>query len=340
MDKIKASTLADLAYYSRFKPPSRLITFAAPASTLTNFPALVKSNSTFHIGTSTGYDVHFQDLSGNELYYDLDYYDPVTGNGAWWVLIPSLPSSGPTSIKMLYGDSSVTTNGSTPATVWSGYLAVYHFNSTDTSQQFNSAQGGYDVWSEQPNYNKTASFTSGGVTGRMLSVYQWFSWNGTSALTTTIQSVAEDIYNAVSIMEANPFFGAIGSSDTGARIARLGRTSSSINLINTYSNQFYYRQKEYTSGDLEYLNASWRSSDSTVSWQINDTLETGTLATSWTPGTTSVVSLSCYRESGAFTTYKIDELRLRRDFASPDYASYEYNQLMNHSTYTTYGPEA
>ena len=69
MDKIKASTFANLAYYSRFKPPSRLVTFAAPTSTLTNFPALVKSNSTFHIGTNTGYDVHFQDLTGNELYF-------------------------------------------------------------------------------------------------------------------------------------------------------------------------------------------------------------------------------------------------------------------------------
>ena len=343
MDKIKASQFADLAYYSRFRPPSRLITFAAPTTTLTNFPALVKSNSTFHIGTSTGYDVHFQDLSGNELYYDLDYYDSVTGNGAWWVQIPSLPSSGPTSIKMLYGDSSVTTNGSTPATVWNGYLAVYHFSDTDTTQKFNSASGSYDTWSDVSSKAKTLSLISGGATGILSHVSQRFSWawNNLSKLEIAISSTREDMLNVMSVLEANSAWGVLGSVNN-ARLAVLGQTSMNLSLIYTYSNEVYYRQTPYTSGNIEYDNVSWQRSTQEVSWQIDSSLETGTLASSWTPGTTSLVSMKAAAtgSSDFNTTYKIDELRVRRAFASPDYTSYEYNQLMNHLAYTTYGPEA
>lgn len=343
MDKIKASQFADLAYYCRFKPSIRTITFAAPTTTLTNFPALVKCNSTFNIGTSTGYDVHFQDLSGNELYFDLDYYDPVTGNGAWWVLIPSLSSSGPTSIKMLYGDSSVTTNGSTPATVWNGYLAVYHFSDTDTTQKFNSATGVYDTWSDVSNKAKTLSLVSGGATGRLSHVSQRFSnaWTNKSTLTGNISSTREDILNVMTVLEANSAWGVIGADNT-ARLAVLGQTGVSINLIYVYTSHWYYRQTPYTVGNIEYDNVSWQNSSHDVSWQIDSTLETGSLQSSWTPGSTKTVALQAVT-NGSYnvdTTYKIDELRMRRAFASPDYASYEYNQLMNHATYTTYGPEA
>lgn len=342
MDKIKASQFADLAYYSRFKPPSRLVTFAAPASTLTNFPALVKSNSTFHIGTSTGYDVHFQDLSGNELYFDLDYYDSVTGNGAWWVRVPSLPSSGPTSIKMLYGDSSVTTNGSTPATVWNGYFAVYHFSDTDTTQKFNSATGNYDTWSDVPDYPKSISLVSGGITGRISAVSQRFTYAASlaSVLTAQITSSRCDILNLVSIMEPNSSFGGIGS-DNGVRLVVFGSTSIGLNVVQAYSNQLCYRQTPYAMGSFEYSNVSWQNSTQEVAWQVNSSVESGTLSSSWLFNESTLQILRGYNYSSNLnTTYKIDELRVRRAFASPDYASYEYNQLMNHLTYTSYGPEA
>ena len=340
MDKIKASQFADLAYYSRFVPPSRLVTFAAPASTLTNYPALVKCNSTFNIGTSTGYDVHFQDLSGNELSYELDFYDPVTGNGAWWVQIPSLPSSGPTTVKMLYGDSSITTDGSSPTTVWSGYSAVYHFNSTNTTSQFNSATGTNGTWSEAEGGNaaKTCTFTSGGATGRMLSVYQKFGWNQTSVLNCACPNATVNTLNVTSIMEATDYFGSM-NAEKAAHIGTMAGQYRNQSALTLYAHQNFFRQTPFTNGTLEYSSCSWRQSDKAVSWQINGTLETGTKETSWVQATSTVACLYTYRQSGSWTTYKVDEVRVRVGFASADYTAYEYNQLMNHATYTTYGPE-
>lgn len=340
MDKIKASTLADLAYYSRFKPPSRTITFAAPASTLTNFPALVKCNSTFHIGTQTGYDVHFQDLSGNELYYDLDFYDPVTGNGAWWVQIPSLSSSAPTSIKMLYGDSSANTNGSSPATVWAGYLAVYHFNSTNTTQQLNSASGTYGTWSELPNTARSCAFTSGGVTGRMLAVTDGFYWNGPTALTCSTSSAAESPCNYVSVMEVSE---AWGNQDRSmpSRLVVFDQAYFGQFIMGTYGGG-HTRTTPAVVGTLEYQNATWNWSDTAFRWIINDDLETGTFPCTWQLSTDSVGVLYAYSgySSVWVVTYKIDELRFRRVMVSQAEAEYERNMLMHHSNYVTYGPEA
>ena len=340
MDKIKAAQFADLAYYSRFVPPSRMITFAAPASTLTNFPALVKCNSTFNIGTSTGYDVHFQDLSGNELAYELDFYDSVTGNGAWWVQIPSLPSSGPTSIKMLYGDSSASTDGSSPTTVWSSYLAVYHFNSTNTAQQFNSASGTYGTWSEQPDRARSCAFTSGGVTGRMLAVTQGFSWNGTSSLTCSTSSADASPCNYVSVMEVSEAWGNQDRS-IASRLVKFDQAYFGQFVMGTYGGG-YTRTTPAVVGTLEYQNATWNWSDDAFRWIINDTLETGTFHCTWHTSGNSVVALYAYAgySSTWVVTYNIDELRFRRAMVSQAEAEYERNILMHHSNYVTYGPEA
>lgn len=337
IDRLKVNSFNNAAYATRVVPISRTVTFAAPSETLTNFPVLVKSNATFGIATGTGYDVHFEDMSGNELYYELDYYDPVTGNGAWWVQIPSLSSSGTTSIKMLYGDPAASTDGSSPTTVWSGYLAVYHFSSSDPSQQYNSANGSYVTWTECPYGNKSVSFTSGGVTGRMLQVNQLFHWNNPSSLSFNTSSVDNGRYNCTTIMEAHPRWTRSGE----AAIGELGSDASAIDCMRVYSNQFYNRQTPYTQGNLEYLNLAWDGYNSSLSWQVNNTQETGALATSWAPGTSTVTLLKAYYSgsSGASATYKVDEIRLKNTMPPAGYAAYEYNQLMDHTNYTTYGPE-
>lgn len=337
MDKIKASTLADLAYYSRFKPPSRLVTFAAPASTLTNFPALVKSNSTFHIGTSTGYDVHFQDLSGNELYFDLDYYDPVTGNGAWWVQIPSLPSTGPTSIKMLYGDSSVTTNGSTPATVWANYLTVYHFSQADPAQQFNSAAAVYDAWLTAQSNSRSVSLTSGGVTGQILSVNDLFHWTDTPILQHPISNGRGDIINFTVIYTRCAGF----DYSSGARLCRMENSGLTNERHFVYGADFVFQDLP-SYGQLVYMNSSWQSSDRQAVAQINDSGQSGTMTSGWIINPAATEALRSYSgaSAGARYTYQIDEIRIANRFIPLAEAAYENNLLMHHEQYVTYGPEA
>ncbi|MBQ2821528.1 MAG: DUF2341 domain-containing protein [Thermoguttaceae bacterium] len=119
----------------------RTVTFQPPTETLTNFPVLVRIRNDrmgSRILSPKGWDVCFE-LDGNRLPFELDWYDAASGSGAWWVQIPTLSSSAPTSIRMLYGDSSITSDQSAPGTVWADYSYVYHFSGSDP---FRDVRGG------------------------------------------------------------------------------------------------------------------------------------------------------------------------------------------------------
>lgn len=336
IDKVKVSDIANQTYMSRYKPPCRIITFAAPSATLTNFPVLVKSNATFNIGTSTGYDVHFQDMSGNELAYDLDYYDSVTGNGAWWIKIPSLSSSNPTSIKMLYGDSSVTTNGSTPATVWTNYLTVYHFSQADPAQQFNSAAEVYDTWPTAQSNSRSVSFASGGVTGRLLAVTDLFHWANIPVLQHPITNGRGDIINFTVIYKRCVGF----DYSTDARLCRIEQSGLTNERHYVYGGDIIF-QNQPSEGQLAYMNTSWQSSDNQVVAQINDTSQSGTMTSGWivNPGATEALRSYSRGSSGTRYAYQIDEIRIANRFIPLTEAAYENNLLMHHEQYVTYGPE-
>ena len=358
MDKIKASSFADLAYYSRFKPPSRLVTFAAPASTLTNFPALVKSNSTFNIGTVTGYDVHFQDLSGNELAYELDYYDSVTGNGAWWVKIPSLPSTGTTSIKMLYGNSSASTDGSTPLTVWSDYAAVYHFNELDDSYQTNRATGA----------QSTSTFIKSGTvsfqsctegTGRVLR----FTTKGTdtdktNAIITSGVSLATEEYSTLGLWNklAQDNIGSYGrifwvfvpdTSDPSLdnsnphQMAYQRNPGSLTTTLGTYPQRVYSQLTGMnTSYQMVLTGTSYKQSNFRYA-QANAQITSGNADTAtsklWSSYSTFLSMVEGW--SGEKTT-EWDEIRLCKSSHSQDWMAYEFSMYCDHSNCVTYGPEA
>ena len=349
MDKIKASSFADLAYYSRFKPPSRLVTFAAPASTLTNFPALVKCNSTFNIGTSTGYDVHFQDLSGNELPYELDYYDSVTGNGAWWVKIPSLSSSGSTSIKMLYGDSSASTNGSTPLTVWSDYGAVYHFNELSGTSQTNRADGVQSV----ANIGSAPSFqTYSTGTGRFLRGFCNGSANDMTLGLTTQMSLTSNSYSVTLLCYNRATSGSYASGALTLQcfitnIANTYTPSVHLMVFNNNAEHFYIGQTPFIAhGEVTGSSAGVviceASCDEGVSRYAN--INGGTFGTG--NGYTGT-ALSAFTDFYSFipcwdanhATYDVDELRFCKSAHSQDWMNYEYAEYIDHLNTVTYGPE-
>lgn len=360
MDKIKASQFADLAYYSRFVPPSRTITFAAPASTLTNFPALVKCNSTFNIGTSTGYDVHFQELSGNELAYELDFYDSVTGNGAWWVKIPSLPSSGPTSIKMLYGDSSASTDGSTPLTVWADYAAVYHFNEIDYSYQTNRATGTQSSSSFMA--SGTASFQSCSEgTGRALQFTTAGTDNNKSyAIVTPDVSLSQEQYSTLGLWNklAQDNTGSYGRwfvefapditnvTPTNANSAYLQyQRGTSSGTLRTYSGSYPNNAESVITSMVsvyEMILSGTSVSDSNFRYaQINSQIVSGnsgaySASYKWSANSTFLSMVEVW--TGAKTT-QWDELRFCKSAHSQDWMQYEYSMYCNHANCVTYGPE-
>jgi len=319
-DALKSPLLAYAVYNARFVPPSRWVTFSAPSSTLTNFPALVKARNYTNI--ANGYDVHFQDANGNELTFDLDWYDNSTKSGAWWVRIPTLSSSGPTSIKMCYGDAALTTNRSDPSTVWADYEFVYHFNAASKTQS--AAKGNSSTYTQTP---RSIVLTAEGPTGRAVEVT-----NGA--------------------MDGGPFFGwtrtpTISASYRDFSITTIGTVDAGIVCYNEsgiYKDRYIGCNKPgsgvtYTS--LPLTSGLWCG----VSCSYTHSLSSPQMYVVANGSSQSLYNLSYLGSKWYFAgttngrTYQVDEVRIRNSAVSLAWQQYEYNQTLNHDTYTTYGPE-
>lgn len=139
----------------------REITFLPPTEALTDFPVLVRIRNDrmkTRILSPEGWDVRFE-LEGEELPFELDWFDASSGSGAWWVRIPTLSDSEPTTIKMLYGDETITSDQSDPATVWADYDYVYHFSGSDPFRDVRSGKTATTTASTATEPGTTATFS-------------------------------------------------------------------------------------------------------------------------------------------------------------------------------------
>lgn len=106
---------------------------------LTNFPVLISvtNNALRHssyggnIAHFNGYDITFAtnaDGSGR-LNYQLEYYNPSTGNIIAWVNLPTLYSAANTNLYLFFSNPSITIDASTDAVFGTDYVGVYHLGS-------------------------------------------------------------------------------------------------------------------------------------------------------------------------------------------------------------------
>jgi hypothetical protein len=137
-------------------------------STQTDFPVLIsvtdaRFKDVAHGGpvqSIHGYDIHPKvaaDLIANYT-YELERYNPATGEVIMWVKIPSLSSSSDTTIYMAYCNALITTDLSSKNTWSNNFLGVYHLKDGTTLDVSNS--GGV------PNgTNSGATATTGKIDG-------------------------------------------------------------------------------------------------------------------------------------------------------------------------------
>lgn len=127
----------------------------AGGSDLYNFPVLInlsaqnflKTSPSGQITNATGYDIIFTDNNYNKLDHQLEYYNGSNGDLIAWVRIPTLSVSSNTVIKILYGNSQITTDPSV-TTVWdSHYKGVWHLdnNSLNDFTSFNKSGTPYNT---------------------------------------------------------------------------------------------------------------------------------------------------------------------------------------------------
>jgi hypothetical protein len=104
------------------------------------------------VRSPSGYDVGFYtsaNCSSGKMKWETEEYNAVTGEVAYWVLVPTVSHTKSTVFYICYGNSSITTNQSSPAAVWdSHYLTVWHLadkggldlsNSADTKFAFTNS---------------------------------------------------------------------------------------------------------------------------------------------------------------------------------------------------------
>lgn len=120
-----------------------------PNTDQANFPLLVSGTYPYlataanggGVQSASGYDIVFaSDSAGvNRLPFERSAYDPKTGNVRFWVQVPTVSHTSDTTIYMLYGNSSVTTDQARAAATWnSNYKAVWHMDEQSGTTLYDS----------------------------------------------------------------------------------------------------------------------------------------------------------------------------------------------------------
>ncbi len=109
------------------------------SASVSNFPLLVRFNSAnfnFAQAQSDGRDLRFTSAAGASLPYQIEQWDPVGGNAAVWVRIPTISGNTTQEIKMYWGRSGVSTlsSGSSVFNSSNGYASVIHLGDTLTDE--------------------------------------------------------------------------------------------------------------------------------------------------------------------------------------------------------------
>ena len=132
-----SQAFANFGYYS----PISINSGQVP-STQTDFPVLVSvTDARFktvansgHVQNSSGFDIRPYSDSGLTTAitgYELERYNATTGEVVMWVKVGSL-SSSTTPIYLAYGDSGISTDGSSTATWSNSFINVYHMKDGTT----------------------------------------------------------------------------------------------------------------------------------------------------------------------------------------------------------------
>jgi RHS repeat-associated protein len=119
----------------------------------TNFPVLFSTTDPLlattanggHVASASGYDIIFSaDPNGlTKLDYELEQYNPMTGQVVAWVRVPALSHTADTTIYLFYGNANITASQQNATGVWDiNYLDVLHLDETGGQTVFDSTANG------------------------------------------------------------------------------------------------------------------------------------------------------------------------------------------------------
>ena len=288
-------------------------------STLSNFPVLVKIDSTAdlnfaNVEGSSGQDIRFTDSSGNPLYYEIERWNDGSNLAEIWVKIPSVSSSADTDFYMYYGNSGAS-DGQDATNVWdSNFKGVWHLDETGTGSRADSTSNsnamttsGYDGDEAitgkidgaddldgtndylSRTYDSDFDFGTGGF-----SASGWFNTGGTSATSTISVKVNAGSDDA----EENTIGGSVstGSSDlefivdTNTQIIGIRFNSVNVPQGTTITNAYIQFTADSSPGDATAitLTVNGEDTDNSATFDSGTTNDisdrtTTTASVSWSP---------------------------------------------------------
>lgn len=326
------------------------INAAQVPSTQTDFPVLVsQTDARFktvgnggHVQNSSGFDIRpYTDstLTTAITGYELERYNASTGEVIMWVKVSSL-SSSTTPFVLAYGDSGISTDGSSSTTWSNSFLGVYHL-ADGTTLNVNSSTGSNN------GTNHSATATSGKVDGggSFVSASSQYIDLSTGIAPTEITFSAW--VNATSF--ANAYNGVIVRSNVGYTSYAMffvksngklgcfvfGAGSIPISYDGTGSNTL-------STATWYYLTMVYQASNSQIRGYVNASSDASTTA----GGTVNLVTTSATsnigRDANTSPRYwngTLDELRVSSVSRTANWITTEYNNQSAPGTFETLGTE-
>ena len=330
-----------------------------PNTDQANFPFLFNTtDSAFktianggHVTNSNGYDIIFSiDPDGfTKLDYELEEYNPATGQVVAWVRIPTLSHSSDTVLYVFYGNPSVTAPQQNPTGVWdSNYMGVWHVanNGSQLSLADSTSNGNNAT-------NNGATATTGQIDGGMQTNGSTYATIGTPA-------------NLANLSQGNATFSAWVNMASGAAGTIVGKDSycsgwdlyvdstSHVNFtlkvcggetalkltsLGTISNNTWSYVTVTTSGDSIPYYANY--------------LSEATIYINGSPSGSGIGAFLDYDQDSAETAYlanagygsgplngSSDEFRISNVIRSADWIATEYNNQILPSAFYTLAPES
>lgn len=258
------------AHYRTITIPTASVT-----GTLTNYPMVFNETATWlkstanggEVANSNGYDITFStDAAGTSLLkWEVETYNPATGQLVAWIKIPSLTTSAATTIYIRYNQTGISTfQGGTAGSVWdASFDGVWHMNQSLTA----------------------AGQTENDYTSNAHAATSFGTW-------ATGQTVAGAVGNGLSVLHANGDYFQVSTSG-GTWASKSGDfTAEGWFYVNTLDQTTMTFGASSYANDMNFFGAKYRlynGSDDIVDG-------TATTATTWT-------HLVITRASGTLTVY-------------------------------------
>jgi hypothetical protein len=318
--------------------------------TLEDFPLLVHTQTDSNLVDNaelTGYDILFmptnepwvQGTWKNKLDYEIENYNPSTGELTVWVRLPRLSSTENTQLYMYYGNSLCTTNKQNPEGVWNEqYVARYSMKDYTTS----SIQ---DSTSNSNHGTKNSSDEPNQTTGKIGYAQQF-----------------DGIDDYINIDDSSEM--RIGTSDftisLWVNINQLGQRNILLSKGSPNQEEGSWQFEVNDDNTLRFAfgaGTSWDNGSTTVvaqGWQqvvisVERTNEikyyidgdnAGIISSpNYNLNTTNLTIFGMNRDKVTFLNATIDELRISNTARNASWINASYNNQNNTAAYVNFGPQ-